>query len=83
MVRGILRKTVQNCAYGLKPRRYLIINIANVSSFDILEGECVNIVLSEEFEYMETFQLTLSKMPGKNLKSDGFKYEPVFLFRKK
>ena len=48
-----------------------------------LEGECANIVLSEEFEYMETFQLTLSKMPGKNLKSDGFKYEPVFLFRKK
>ena len=53
------------------------------TKFDILEGECVNIVLSEEFEYMETFQLTLSKMPGKNLKSDGFKYEPVFLFRKK
>ena len=80
---GFLRKTVQNCAYGLKSRRYLVINIANVSSFDNLEGECANIVLSEEFEYMETFQLALSKMPGKNLKSDGFKYEPVFLFRKK
>ena len=80
---GFLRKTIQNCAYGLKPRRYLVINIANVSSFDNLEGECANIVLSEEFEYMETFQLTLSKMPGKNIKSDSFKYEPVFLFRKK
>jgi hypothetical protein len=61
----------------------LAINIANVGSFDNLEGECANIVLSEGFEYMETFQLTLSKMPGKNIKSDSFKYEPVFLFRKK
>ena len=80
---GFLRKTIQNCLYGLKPRRYLVINIANVSSFDNLEGECANIVMSEGFEYMETFQLTLSKMPGKNIKSDSFKYEPVFLFRKK
>ena len=36
---GFLRKTIQNCAYGLKPRRYLAINIANVSSFDTLEEE--------------------------------------------
>jgi DNA modification methylase len=80
---GFLRKTIQNCAYGLKPKRHLIINIANVSSFDTLEDEMGNIILSEGFEYLDKFQLTLSKMPGKNLKSDGFKHEPVFLFRKK
>jgi len=79
---GFLRKTIQNCAYGLKPKRHLIINIANVSSFDTLEEETGNIVLSEGFEYIDTFQLTLSKMPGKNL-SGAKKFEPVFLFRKK
>ena len=79
---GFLRKTIQNCAYGLKPRRHLVINIANVSSFDTLEEETGNIVLSEGFEYIDTFQLTLSKMPGKNL-SGAKKFEPIFLFRKK
>jgi hypothetical protein len=80
---GFLRKTIQNCARGLKKNRYLIINIANVSSFDTLEEETGNIVMSEGFEYLDTFQLSLSKMPGKNLQGDMFKYEPVFLFRKK
>ena len=80
---GFLRKTIQNCHRGLKKNRYLIINIANVSSFDTLEDETGNIVLSEGFEYLDTFRLTLSKMPGKNLQADKFKYEPVFLFRKK
>ena len=80
---GFLRKTTQNCARGLKKNRYLIINIANVSSFDTLEEETGNIVLSEGFEYLDTFQLSLSKMPGKNLQGDMFKYEPIFLFRKK
>jgi len=80
---GFLRKTIQNCARGLKRYRYLIINIANVSSFDTLEEETGNIVLSEGFEYWNTFQLSLSKMPGKNLGGDKFKYEPVFVFRKK
>ncbi len=80
---GFLRKTIQNCARGLKKNRYLIINIANVSSFDTLEDETGNIVLSEGFEYLDTFQLSLSKMPGKNIANDVFKYEPVFLFRKK
>ena len=80
---GFLRKTIQNCHHGLKPWRYLIINIANVSSFETLEEETANIVLSEGFEYLDTFKLTLSKMPGKNLQADKFKYEPIFLFRKK
>ena len=80
---GFLRKTIQNCARGLKKNCYLIINIANVSSFDTLEDETGNIVLSEGFEYWGTLQLSLSKMPGKNLQADKFKYEPVFVFRKK
>lgn len=79
---GFLRKTIQNCHRGLKKNRYLIINIANVSSFDTLEEETGNIVMSEGFEYLDTFQLTLSKMPGKNL-SGSKKFEPIFLFRKK
>ena len=78
---GFLRKTIQNCYYGLKPRHYLIINIANVSSFSNLEEECKRIVEEEGFWYVNNFNLTLSKMPGKNVKA-GKKYEPIFVFRK-
>ena len=78
---GFLRKTIQNCFYGLKPKHYLIINIANVSSFSNLEEECKRIVEEEGFWYVNNFNLTLSKMPGKNVKA-GKKYEPIFVFRK-
>ena len=80
---GFLRRTIKNCWFGLKLNKYLIINIANVSSFETLEEETANIVLSEGFEYIDTLKLSLSKMPGKNLQVDKFKYEPIFIFRKK
>jgi hypothetical protein len=74
---GFLRKTIQNCYYGLKRNRYMLINIANVSSFKDLEDVTIKTAEQEGFVYEDTYRLTLSKIGG-----NGFKYEPIFVFRK-
>ena len=75
---GFLRKTIQNCRYGLKRNRYMLINIANVSSFKNLEDVTVKTAEQEGFVHEDTYRLTLSKISG-----NGFKYEPIFVFRKR
>jgi hypothetical protein len=75
---GFLRKTIQNCQYGLKQNRYMLINIANVSSFNNLEEATVTIAEQEGFVHEDTYRLSLSKIRG-----NGFKYEPIFVFRKR
>ena len=75
---GFLRKTIQNCYYGLKQNCYMLINIANVSSFKNLEDVTIEVTEQEGFVHEDTYRLALSK-----INSGGFKYEPVFVFRKK
>ena len=75
---GFLRKTIQNCHYGLKPNRYMLINIANVKSFKHLEDTTIWIAEQEGFVLEEAYRLALSKISG-----NGFKYEPIFVFRKR
>ena len=77
-INGFLRKTIQNCQYGLKQNRYMLINIANVSSFKNLEDAAVKTAEQEGFVHEDTYRLTLSKIRG-----NGFKYEPIFVFRKR
>ena len=76
-VEGFLRKTIQNCRYGLKPNRYMLINIADVKSFNHLEDTTVWIAEQEGFVLEDGYSLALSKIQG-----EGFKYEPIFVFRK-
>ena len=74
---GFLRKTIKNCYYGLKKDGYMIINIANVKTAPNLESSVVKISLEEGFKYIDTYKLILSSISGK-----GYKYEPVFIFKK-
>ena len=76
-VDGFLRKTFQNCHYGLKQNRYMLINIANVKSFSHLEDATVWIAEQEGFVLEDGYRLALSKING-----HGFKYEPIFVFKK-
>ena len=76
-VEGFLRKTIQNCRYGLKPNRYMLINIADVKSFNHLEDTTVWIAEQEGVVLEDGYSLALSKIQG-----EGFKYEPIFVFRK-
>jgi hypothetical protein len=74
---GFLRKTIQNCRYGLKQNKFMLINIANVKPFKDLEDITVSVAEEEGFKLEDTYRLSLSKITG-----NGFKYEPIFAFRK-
>lgn len=74
---GFLKKTMENCKSCLNENGYMIINIANVKSHKTLEQDTVDIALGLGFVHEETLKLRLS-----SLTKGGFKYEPVFVFKK-
>jgi len=73
---NFLRKTIINVRMGLKDSGYMIINIANVKSYKNLEDDTVRVCNEEGFKLKYTHRLALSRM------GSGFKYEPVFVFKK-
>ena len=76
-VNGFLRKTIENCYYGLKEGGYMLYNIANTPKYKFIEEETVKISKELGFTQEETLQLTLSSVMGA-----GYKYEPIFVFKK-
>jgi len=76
-VNGFLRKTIENCYYGLKEGGYMLYNIANTPKYKFIEEQTVKISKELGFAQEDTLQLTLSSVMGA-----GYKYEPVFVFRK-
>jgi hypothetical protein len=75
---NFLRKTIKNCKTCLRDDGYMIINIANVVTHKTLEEDTVKIAESEGFVLTETLKMQLS-----SITKGGFKYEPIFVFRKK
>tara|TARA_B100000963_G_scaffold359840_1_gene388420 strand:- start:348 stop:1532 length:1185 start_codon:yes stop_codon:yes gene_type:complete len=73
---GFLRKTIQNVFTGLKPGKYMGLNVANIKSHKTFEDDTVRIAVEEGFEHTDTYKLQLSSQES------GAKYEPVFIFRK-
>ena len=76
-VNGFLRKTIDNCYYGLKKNGYMLMNIANTPRYKFIEEETQKIAKEFGFEQNDTLQLTLSSVMGA-----GYKYEPIFVFKK-
>ena len=76
-VDGFLRKTIDNCYYGLKKNGYMLMNIANTPKYKFIEEQTVKISKELGFIQEDTLQLTLSSVMGA-----GYKYEPIFVFRK-
>ena len=76
-INGLLKKTIENCYYGLKKNGYMLINIANTPKYKFIEKETVNISNEVGFIKESTVDLILSSVAGK-----GIKTEPVFVFRK-
>ena len=76
-VNGFLKKTIENCYYGLKKNSYMLINIANTPKYKFIEDETVRISKELGFIQEDTVQLTLSSVMGA-----GYKYEPIFVFKK-
>ena len=82
-VEGFLRPTFENCYYGLKPDKHMIINIADVKGkHNInLEEETIRVAKEVGFKMVRAWFLALSNI---NLRDKGkkFKYEPIYLFIK-
>jgi DNA modification methylase len=81
-ITGYLKETFKNCFHGLKNNKYMAINIANTKNFNNLEEETIRVAKEVGFELHDTWKLALSNPNMKNKKS-SFKYEPIFIFRKK
>ena len=77
-INDFLKKTFQNCYYGLKPNKYMAINIANVKSFKNLEEKTVQVAQKVGFKLENTYYYLLSSLSHKT----KFKSEPIFIFKK-
>ena len=76
-VDGFLRSTIENCYNGLKEGGYMLYNIANTPKYKFIEEQTVKISKELGFAQEDTLQLTLSSVMGA-----GYKYEPIFVFKK-
>jgi len=82
-INGYLLPTFENCYYGLKSNKYLLINIADVKNKGNinLEEETLKTAIKCGFNYIKTLKLALSNVNMRN-KNEKFKYEPIFVFKK-
>lgn len=60
----------------LKLGGYFIVNIANVKNYKNLEEDFLDLA-SKKFKYIKTYKMALSA-----LMKSGYKYEPIFVFKK-
>ena len=74
---GFLKPLVSNSYRYLKTDGYFIINIANVNSYKNLEEDLLEIAKEKGFNLVKTYKMNLSKLMSK-----GYKYEPIYVFRK-
>jgi hypothetical protein len=76
-ITGFLRKTMENCHYGLKDGKYMLINIANTTKYKDIEEKTIEMGKEVGFEHTDILYLILSSVAGK-----GQKLEPIFVFKK-
>tara|TARA_R110000868_G_scaffold176916_5_gene414996 strand:+ start:8658 stop:9698 length:1041 start_codon:yes stop_codon:yes gene_type:complete len=68
---------IDNCYRWVKDDGHFIINIANVRTYKTLEEDTVRLAKERGFKLVKTYRMALSSLMGK-----GFKYEPIFVFKK-
>ena len=74
---GFYERTMMNCKRGLKSGSHMLINIANIAGKAMIEDDTIELATKLGFIHEDTLKLTLSA-----LNRGGFKFEPVFVFRK-
>ena len=62
----------------IKDNGYFIINVANVKTYPELEKDTIELATKNGFKLIKTYKMSLS-----SLMKSGFKYEPIFVFKKK
>jgi len=76
-IEKFLEKTFLNAYKGLKKNKYMVINIANTKTFKNLEEETIKSAEKIGFVLEDVWKLALS-----NINKNGYKYEPIFIFKK-
>ena len=71
-----LRKTIENVYYGLKPNRFMCLNVADVKSYPTFEADTKQIAKEVGFKHVDTFDYRLSSQQA------DYKSEPMFIFKK-
>ena len=74
---NFLNPLIKKNFISLKKDGYFIINIANVKTYPTLEEDTLTICKNIGFELITTYKMSLSALMSK-----GFKYEPIFVFKK-
>ncbi len=74
---GFLEKIISKNFLYLKKDANFVINIANVKTYPELEKDTVDIAEKIGFKLIRTYKMSLSALMNK-----GFKYEPIFHFKK-
>lgn len=78
---NFLKKTFENCYYGLKSDCYMLINIANVSTYKQLQEDTIKVAKEVGFQLQKTYRYALSGLT-KRQQGQKYKYQPMFLFKK-
>lgn len=79
-LKGFLEKTIDNCFQSLKDDGLLMLNIANIPNYKTLEEDFLAIMNDKkEWEILTTQYLALSSLNKEN----KYKYEPIYVFKKK
>lgn len=73
---GFLLGTFKNVYHGLKPGKFMAINIANVKGADHIEEDTLAMGEKAGFKFVKMMYLLLSRQNA------GFKEEPIFIFQK-
>ena len=79
---GYLGQTFKNAYLGLKPGKYMIINIADVQNYPELEEDTVKTALANGFTLVDTLQYRMGMTMFKKKEDGAFRYEPLFIFQK-
>ena len=75
---GFLRKTIENCYYGLKPGGVMVMNGANTKRIKTFEKDIVRLGIETGMTHIDQWKLQLST----SQKGQMYKTEPMFIFRK-
>lgn len=76
---GFLKPLIKKCYQYLKTDGYFALNIANIETYKTFEEDALKIAERAGFTLTKTYLMSLSKL----FTGLAFKFEPVYIFRKK
>lgn len=78
---GFLERVLQQCQRILRPRGFLILNVANTESHPVAND--AKTILRNLLRFHYCYQMMIGSVPyHRNGKHGGFRHEPVYIFRK-